>query len=139
MIKVITLVPMLLMLSLMLVSCSCRLETTITGGYGYEVGDIVLIDTQKEPELGDIVQYNWVTNKSNCMGTEPSLYLAKIIGLPGDDVSFQQSSYEANGYEGSLERCNWGANGEIQIIWGNEKFDNIAGMKLKVPNGEYLV
>ena len=33
--------------------------TLITGGYGYEVGDIVLVDTQQEPRLGDIVQYDW--------------------------------------------------------------------------------
>lgn len=119
--------------------------TLITGGYGYEVGDIVRIDTQKQPSLGDIVQYNWFLNKNNCGAMGPSLYLAKIIGLPGDTVSFQQWSYEANGYEVTLERY-YEANDRtyqhwpqtVQVIWASEKLDNVAGMNLKVPTGEYL-
>jgi hypothetical protein len=107
--------------------------TLITGGYGYSVGDVVLLDTQKEPAVGDIVQYNWIINKSACGGMGPSLYLAKIVGLPGDDVIFQQSSYEANGYMGTVENY-----GTKQVIWGSEKFDNVAGMNLKVPANEYL-
>lgn len=117
----------------------------ITGGYGYEVGDIVRIDTQKQPVLGDIVQYDWYLNKSNCGAMGPSLYLAKIIGLPGDNVSFQQWSYGANGYEVTLERY-YESNNKIyqhvpktiQVLWASEKLDNVAGMNLKIPTGEYL-
>ncbi len=119
--------------------------TLITGGYGYEVGDIVRIDPQKQPELGDIVQYDWFLNKNSCGAMGPPLYLVKIIGLPGDTVSFQQWSYEANGYEVTLERY-YEANDRtyqhrpqtIQVLWAPEKLDNVAGMNLKVPTGEYL-
>jgi hypothetical protein len=107
--------------------------TLITGGYGYSVGDVVLLDTQKEPAVSDIVQYNCIINKSACGAMGPSLYLAKIVGLPGDDVRFQQSFYEANGYMGTVENY-----GTKQVIWGSEKFDNVAGMNLKVPANEYL-
>jgi signal peptidase I len=123
---------------LVLVGCSGTIGnrsrvTLITGGYGYTVGDIVLLDTQKKPAVGDIVQYNWYINKSNCGAMGPNLYLAKIVGLPGDDVIFQQSSYKANGYICAVNGY------EIkQVLWGSEKFDDVAGMKLQVPANEYL-
>ena len=101
-------------------SCTTRSQTKvtlITGGYGYEVGDIVLIDTKKEPELGDVVQYDWGLNKSNCFAFGPSMYLSKIIGLPGDTVSFNVTSFSANGYTGSFP------NGQLTkpMMWGNYK------------------
>jgi hypothetical protein len=107
--------------------------TLITGGYGYMVGDIVLLDTQKKPAVGDIVQYDWIINKSACGGMGRSLYLAKIVGLPGDDVIFQQSSYEANGYI-----CTIGGYENTRVIWSSKTFDDVAGMSLQVPSNEYL-
>ncbi len=75
----------------------------------------------------------------------PSSYLAKVIGLPGDNVSFEQWSYESNGYQVIQERY-YEANGTTYehwpntkgVMWGTEKYDNVAGMKLKVPADEYL-
>jgi hypothetical protein len=123
---------------LVLVGCSGTIGnrsrvTLITGGYGYTVGDIVLLDTQKKPAVGDIVQYNWYINKSSCGAMGPTFSLVKIVGLSGDDVQFKQSSYEANGYICSVNGY------EIkQVLWGSEKFDDVAGMKLQVPANEYL-
>ena len=120
--------------------------TLITRGYGYQVGDIVRIDTQKKPALGDIVQFDTELNKSDCGVIEGFRHhVTKIIGLPGDTVSFQQWSYQANGYEVTQERyyeCN-GTTCEHwpetkQVMWGNEKFEHVAGMELREPADEYL-
>jgi hypothetical protein len=111
----------LVIATLMFEGCSLnpqhKVITLISGGYGYEVGDIVLIATQTEPELGDIVQYDWELNKSSCMAFGPSVYLAKIIGRPGNKVSF---------------------NVPRRTIWGTTRYDAAANMELKVPENEYL-
>jgi hypothetical protein len=112
--------------------------TLVSGGYGYEIGDIVLVDTQVEPRLGDIVQYNWDLNRSSCMGMGPEVYLAKIIGRPGDTVNFGVNSFTANGYTGSFD---YGPNiwpRTKPTIWGTVRYDDAANMELIVPEGEYL-
>ena len=108
------------------------------GGYGYEVGDIVLIDTQKEPALGDIVQYDWELNKSNCMGMGPGLQLAKIIGKPGDRVSFDVNSFSANGYTGSFKHGPGIWPRTKPTMWGTLRYADAANMELTVPDGEHL-
>ncbi len=143
-------IVVLTMVALMSVGCSRYPEsqekiTLITGGYGYEVGDIVLVDQQKEPEIGDIVQYDARVNKSFAMAFGSGVYLAKIIGLPGDNVSFERWSYEANGYKVSQERY-YKANGTTYehwpntriVMWGTVKYEDVANMVLTVPNNEYL-
>jgi hypothetical protein len=45
-------------ISTSLVSNNQQKATLSVSGYGYESGDIVLIDTQKEPDEGDIVQFD---------------------------------------------------------------------------------
>ena len=105
--------------------------TLITGGYGYEVGDIVLVDTEKEPKPGDIVQYDWSLNKSSCFAMGPNVYLAKIIGLPGENASFGSTSFSANGFSGSF------SSGK-PTLWGTTRLEGIANTELTVPAGEYL-
>jgi hypothetical protein len=105
--------------------------TLITGGYGYEVGDIVLVDTQKQPKPGDIVQYEWRLNNSDCMAMGPGFYLTKVIGIPGDAVKFEAVSYFANGFTVSLPVGK-------PTMWGSTKYADITDMKLIVPDGEYL-
>ena len=105
--------------------------TLITGGYGYEVGDIVLVDRLQEPKLGDIVQYDWRLNNSDCMAMGPGLYLTKVIGIPGDKVKFEAGSYFANGFTGSLPA-------DIPTMWGSIKYADVTNMPLIVPDGEYL-
>ncbi len=105
--------------------------TLITGGYGYEVGDIVLVDTQQEPKLGDIVQYDWRLNNSDCMAMGPGFYLAKVVGKPGDVVSFEIDSFSTNGFTGSLPATK-------PMMWGSTKYADVANMKLILPDGEYL-
>jgi hypothetical protein len=108
-----------------------RLETA---GYGYEIGDIVLLDTRKEPEVGDIVQYNWATNKSNCLAMGPTFYLAKVIAVPGDNVTFGAGSYSANG-----QTVSYAAPAGVKpTMWGTLRYDSVADMRLAVPDGEYL-
>jgi hypothetical protein len=105
--------------------------TLITGGYGYEVGDIVLVDTQQEPKLGDIVQYDWQLNNSDCMAMGPGFYLTEVTGIPGDAVKFEVGSYFANGFTGSLPAGK-------PTMWGSTKYADVTNMKLIVPEGEYL-
>jgi len=133
----------LAIVSLFFTACSGYSEsqeevTLITGGYGYEVGDIVLIDNQKEPEPGDIVQYDAEANKSHCMAFGPGVYLARIIGLPGDRVSFSRCDFKVNEYTGS-SRCGEGIWPSTQIVmWGTDKYEDIASMELRVPVDEFL-
>jgi len=140
-----------LILSILNISCSHNSEppkatfsqferkvTLVAGGYSYEVGDIVLIDTQKEPALGDIVQYDWSINKSNCLGMGSGVYLAKIIAKPGDRVKFDLHSFTANGYTGSFV---YGPNiwpRTKPTMWGTSRYEDAANMELTVPGNEYL-
>lgn len=112
--------------------------TLIASGYGYEVGDIVLLDTRKEPEPGDIVQYNRIKNNSFCMSFGPTGSLAKVIGLPGDKVSFNVSSFSANGYTGSFPYGPGIGSRTKLTMWGTIKYADAANMDLVVPDGEYL-
>ncbi|HUT69020.1 MAG TPA: hypothetical protein VMW86_10810 [Dehalococcoidales bacterium] len=134
----------LVILVLFLIGCSERYPeyqekvTLATGGYGYEVGDIVIIDTQKTPEVGDIVQYDWALNKSNCFGMGPALYLAKIIGLPGGEVIFSRCDFKINGYIGTSP-CGEGISPNTKmVIWGSDTYEDVAGRQLIVPSNEYL-
>jgi hypothetical protein len=108
--------------------------TLIIGGYGYAVGDIVLIDKNKEPIIGDVVLYDCHKNKSYCMAFGPGVDLARIIGLSGDIVSFQQSTYISNSISGNFSRPQ-------RTLWGADKFDvaDMLDRQLKVPENELLV
>jgi len=53
----------------------------VSGGYGYELADVVLVDAQRTPEPGDIVQYDDRLNDSDCYSFGPGQYLAKVIAL----------------------------------------------------------
>lgn len=104
----------------------------VAGGYGYTVGDIVEIDAAKEPAVGDIVQYDDRKNNSDFAAFGPGYYLAKIVGLPGDNVSFNETYYEVNGLKVEL-----GSFGRAK--WGDRLIANIVGMNLTVPENEFLV
>lgn len=119
--------------------------TLITGDYGYEVGDIVLIETQKEPQLGDVVQYDAGINRSFCAAFGPGVYLAKIVALPSDRVVFTKDSYEVNGRVYASEYRFYMDNQlhrrpqeMVRVMWGADRYENMAGMELEVPKGEYL-
>lgn len=115
-----------------LVNENQQMATLSVDGYGYESGDIVLIDTQKEPNVGDIVQFDRRLNNSDCTVWGSRIDIAKIIGLPRELASFKQYSYEINGYS-----VNWTSQG--QIMWGNKPLDNAAGLTSTVPDNELLV
>jgi len=104
--------------------------TLVPGGFGYEVGDVVIIDTQKQPAPGDIVEFSARTNNSDCMAFGPDGRLARIIGIPGDKVVFGSQSYSANSFNGST--------GYTIAIWGTTRYEDIAGKTLVVPDQEYL-
>jgi hypothetical protein len=144
--KSITFICALVILTLISVGCSLNPKypeyqkkvTLIAGGYGYEIGDIVLTDAQKEPAPGDIVQFDWKLNKSDCMGMGPGLELAQIIGKPGDKVSFDVNSFSANGYKGSFQNGPGIWPRTKPTIWGTSRYEDAANMELIVPDGEYL-
>jgi hypothetical protein len=144
-----TVVAVLVVAALMLVGCSqdyyqARVPLN-TSGYGYEIGDVVLLDIEKAPEIGDIVLYDAIANKSHCMAFGPGVYLAKIIGYRGNKVSFSEYSYEANGYLISFER-EYESHGviykkapiSINVMWGSDGYEDVTGMELRVPENEYL-
>lgn len=120
--------------ALMLPGCSQYSVVPLeVSGYSYEVGDIVLIDVEKAPEVDDLVLYDANVNGSHCMAFGPGVYLAKVIGVPGDQVNFSKGSFEANGQVGSYE--GWGP---MSVMWGKERYEDVTNMELRVPEGEYL-
>lgn len=120
---------------LTLVGCSkdyyqARVPLNVSG-YGYEIGDVVLLDIEKTPEIGDIVLYDAIANESHCMAFGPGVYLARIIGYRGNKVSFSEYSYEANGYIVTLKSSE-------RVMWGSDRYEDVANMELRVPENEYL-
>ncbi|MDO9333961.1 MAG: S26 family signal peptidase [Dehalococcoidales bacterium] len=111
----------------------------------HHVGDIFLINIQSSPHIGDLVFYDAETNDSFCMTFGGGVYMAKIIGLPGDTVKFYENSYEIRGKTYPAERRYYIGN-ELKIIpmvlqyvkWGEKTFDNLAGQTLTIPEGQYL-
>ena len=137
---------LLAILALMLVGCSRYPVVPLeVPGYGLESGDIVLIDTEREPETDDVVLYDAEVNRSHCMAFGPGVYLAKIIGVTGDRVSFSEYSYEVNGQIYASED-RYQIDHEIHrkpvkmegVMWGTDKYGIMANMVLRVPEGEYL-
>jgi hypothetical protein len=106
-------------------------------GYGYEYGDIILLDTEKTPALGDVILYDWTLNKSDFNGFGPRYQLARVIGLPGDEVTFESWSYNANSYNVTLTGQEHNPPTKY-VIWGNETFIDVSGLTLKLPDEEYL-
>jgi hypothetical protein len=105
-------------------------------GYGYEYGDVVLLDVTATPKAGDIVLYDWTLNKSNFQGFGPQYQLAKVIALPGESVIFERSSYEANGFDVNLQVHNTPVT--TDVAWGSAIYADVSGLTLQVPNGEFL-
>jgi hypothetical protein len=109
-----------------------------SGGYGYVIADIVLIDTEKTPEIGDIVLYDAIENGSYGTAFGPGVHLSKIIGQPGNKVTFINSTYKTNGYQGPISDPPGGISAEQNVMWGIEKYDNSAFLELTVPDSEFL-
>ncbi|HTY82335.1 MAG TPA: hypothetical protein VMB24_06095 [Dehalococcoidales bacterium] len=109
--------------------------TLYVADYGYKYGDIVQLDTKTSPKLGDVVLYSWALNKSNFMAFGPDYQLIKIVGMPGDSVTFAVYSYKVNSYNiGLRDDVSYTAN----VMWGTTLYPSVAGLTLKVPDGEYL-
>jgi len=110
----------------------------VSGGYGYQLADVVLVDAQRTPEPGDVVQYDGRLNDSDCYSFGPGQYLAKVIALPGASVEFQECSFNVGGFAGTID-CGPELWPRTQgVYWGAEWLEDIAGGTLLVPEGELL-
>jgi hypothetical protein len=110
----------------------------VSGGYGYEAADVVLIDTQRTPEPGDIVQYDDSLNESDCYSFGPGQYLARVVAKPGATVQFHECLFVAGCFLGAIE-CGPEISPRTEnVCWGEEWYENVVGMSLVVPAGEYL-
>lgn len=112
--------------------------------YDYRCGDILIINTQSDPRIGDLVFYNAQTNDSFCMTFGSGITIAKIIGLPGDTVKFYETSYEIRGINYPSENRYYIGDELItfpkilrNVKWGDEIY-NLARKTLTVPEGQYL-
>lgn len=105
-------------------------------GYGYEYGDIVLLDTESSPKVGDVLLYNSRLNNSDLGVFGPKYLLVKVIALPGDNVVFKEWSYRANGYNILLE--NYEQRETMNVLWGTTIYKDLNGLTLSVPEGQYL-
>lgn len=110
----------------------------VTGGYGYEMADVVLIDTQRAPEPGDIVQYDDHLNATDCYAFGSGQYLARVVAMPGATVEFQECLFVAGCFLGAIE-CGPDISPRTQqVYWGEAWYEDVVGMSLVVPDGEYL-
>ncbi len=103
-------------------------------GYGYTVGDIVQIKKVVQPAPGDVVIFDPFKNKSMCLGMGPSMSLGKIVGLPGESISFQNDVLKIRTEQIKLDRDY----SQQAAVFGGQKYKNLtAGITLK--NREYLL
>jgi hypothetical protein len=110
----------------------------VSGGYGYDVADVVLIDSERTPQPGDIVQYDDQLNASGCQAFGPGQYLARVAALPGATVAFEECAFVAGCFIGAIE-CGPDIAPRTQgVYWGEEWYEDIKGASLVVPAGEYL-
>jgi hypothetical protein len=111
----------------------------VAGGYGYELADVVRVDIGRSPQPGDIVQYDDRLNGTDCGAFGPGQYLARVAGLPGATVSFEECAFVAGCFIGAIE-CGPDISPRTQgVYWGEDWHEDINGMSLVVPGGEYLV
>ncbi len=102
-------------------------------GYGYTVGDIVQIK-KGQPTLGDVIVYNPFENKSMCLGMGPYMSLGKIVGVPGESVSFQN-----DGLKIRTEMIKFDRNySQQKAVFGGQKYKNLP-VNIILKNGEYLL
>lgn len=104
------------------------------GGYGYAIGDIISVDKNAEPKIGDIVYYDSGKNNDSCTSFGPGGRLAKITGRAGDIVLFTQQSFEINNETYDLGRTRISE----RLMWGRVKYDKMPSGELTIPPGEYL-
>jgi len=110
----------------------------VSGGYGYEVADIVLIDTEKVPVPGDVVQYDDRLNRTDCHAFGPGQYVARVVAVSGAVVTFDECVFTSACYLGAIE-CGPGISPRTQnVCWGDDWYDDVVGLSLTVPEGEYL-
>jgi hypothetical protein len=105
-------------------------------GYGYKYGDILLLDIKSSPKIGDIVMYNRDINKSSAYSYGPSLVPTEITGMPGDNVTFKEWSFLVNRMEIAI--LFYVGPPTKNVLWGSTAYDNVEGLTLAVPDGEYL-
>ncbi|MBN1152492.1 MAG: hypothetical protein JXA58_04710 [Dehalococcoidia bacterium] len=110
----------------------------VSGGVGYEMADVVLIDTECVPQPGDVVQYDAQANGSDCHAFGPGQYLARIGAGPGSVVRFEECMFVAGCYLGAIE-CGEGVASRTQnVCWGEDFYEDVVGLSLTVPDDEYL-
>lgn len=108
----------------------------LLGGYGYEYGDVILLDTQTPLKPGDIILFNSAVNKSDFQAFGTKYSLVKITALPGDSVTFQKGLYTANGYNILLRQD---SNIDVvNVAWGSTIIADVSGSTLQIPENEYL-
>jgi len=103
-------------------------------GYGYTVGDIVQIKTER-PALGDVIVYDPFENKSMCLGMGPRMSLGKILGTPGESFSFQNGNLKIRTEIVEFDRDY----SQKNAVFGGRKYENLVGKNIILQTGEYLI
>ncbi|OGZ10230.1 MAG: hypothetical protein A3D65_04000 [Candidatus Lloydbacteria bacterium RIFCSPHIGHO2_02_FULL_50_13] len=103
-------------------------------GYDFAIGDIVQIKTNR-PVFGDVIIYDPFKNESMCLSMGPDMSLGKIIGVPGETFSFQDSSLKIR-----TETVEFGRNyAEQKAAFRSQKYENLVGKDITLQTGEYLI
>lgn len=110
----------------------------VSGGFGYEPADVVLVDVDRLPQPGDVIQYDARVNLSDCHAFGPGQYLARVAAGPGSIVRFEECMFVAGCYLGAIQ-CGPDLFPRTRnVCWGEDWYEDIAGMSLVVPGDEYL-
>lgn len=108
--------------------------TLQVSGYNYTVGDIVQVKTG-QPVAGDVVVYDPFKNKSTCLGMGSKMALGKIIGIPQETFSFQNTNLKIRTETINLNKDYSGQ----KTVFGNQKYDNLNAKNITLKNGEFLI
>ena len=112
-----------------------QLTTTLEiDGYGYTVGDVVQIETGR-PALDKVIIYDPFKNKSMCLSMGPDMSLGKIVGVPGETFSFQNSGLKIRSETIRFDKDY----SHLRAVFGGQKYSTLAEKTITLKDGEYLM
>ncbi len=103
-------------------------------GYGYTVGDVVQIETGR-PDLDKVIIYDPFKNKSMCLSMGPDMSLGKIVGVPGETISFQNSGLTIRAETIRFDKDY----SHLRAVFGGQKYSTLAEKTITLKDGEYLM
>ncbi len=103
-------------------------------GHGFFIGDIVSFKKEL-PTLGDVVLYDIFENESDCLYMGPNTSLGKIVGIPGEHVTFKDNVMYINDRPINLSQDN----SKEKAAFASGKYDGLVSETITLQPDEYLI